>query len=186
MENREIEIWKPIPDYEGLYEVSSWGNIKSLDRYKPSGGGGIHLHKGIVLKINYSGDYPQICLCKDNKKKIFRIHIIVDKVYYDSVDFEYIVNHKDLNKKNNYYKNLERINNRENQSHYFKNNFNKTSKYTGVSYDKSKPKYPWVASICHNKKSVKLGNFTNEDLAYDAYIAYLKDNNLENKYAKNQ
>ena len=44
------EIWKPIEGYEGLYEVSSYGRIKSLERYR-SNNGGIQLIKERIMKI---------------------------------------------------------------------------------------------------------------------------------------
>jgi len=184
MENREPEIWKPIPGYEGLYEVSSWGNVRSLGRWEKARGKSMRFHPPKDLKINFSGPYPQICLCKKNNKKAFRIHLIVDILFLDKVDYEYVVNHKDLDKCNNYYKNLERINRRENSSHYFKNNFNKTSIYTGVSFDKSKPKRPWVASFTYKTKVIKLGNFESEEEAYQVYLEGLDFYGLTNKYAE--
>lgn len=182
-EDREPEIWKPIPGYEGIYEISSWGNVRSLERWQKIRGNSIRLQPSKLLSINYTGVYPQICLSKNNQKKSFRVHLIVDFVFFDIVDYDYIINHKDLNKKNNYYKNIERINHRENTSHYFKNNFEKTSKFTGVSYDKSKPKRPWVASFRYNKKCVKLGNFESEEEAHQVYLEGLDFYGLTNKYA---
>jgi hypothetical protein len=183
-EIREPEVWKDIPGYEGIYQVSSWGNVKSFDRYASSRGGFQHLHKGRMLKINYKGDYPQICLSKNNQKKTYRIHILVDKLFNEDVDFLFVVNHINSNKKDNYYKNLEKIYSRENQTHYYKEKTNKTSIYTGVSFDKTRKKNPWVASIRIEGKSLKIGNFNTEYEAFVSYSNYLKENNIRNKYAE--
>lgn len=183
MEIREPEVWKPVPDYEGIYEVSSWGNIRNLGGWVNSKGNSSRFNIPKNLKINLCGPYPQICLSKNNTKKTIRIHLIVDLLFLEKVEYDYVINHKDLNKHNNYYKNLERITYRENTSHYFKNNFSKTSIYTGVSYDKSKPKYPWVASFRFEGKNIKVGNFLLEQEAHQAYLNALKEYGLTNKYA---
>lgn len=184
--SREPEVWKDIPGYEGEYQLSSWGNVKSMDRYRPAKAGILHFHKGKIININYAGDYPQICLSKNNKKKSYRLHRLMVLVFYkreiENMFGSYVVNHKDLNKNNNYYKNLEVISRRGNSSHYFKNSYEKTSSFIGVSYDKSKPKYPWVASAFHLGKTIKLGNFIEEIEAKKAYDSFLKSNNFKNEY----
>lgn len=187
METREPEVWKAVPGYEGLYEVSSWGNVRSLGRWKKARGNSLHFHPPKNIKINYCGPYPQVCLSRDNNRKSYRVHLFVGELFLEDVDFDFIVNHVDLDKTNNYYKNLEKINRRGNTSHYFLNNFQKTSKFTGVSYDKSKPKCPWVAGFHFKGKSVKVGTFLTEEEAHQAYLDALEEYGLTNKYAtKNQ
>lgn len=182
---REPEIWKDIPEYEGLYQISSWGNVRSLDRITKARGNCQHLHKGKNIKINFSGPYPQVCLSKENKKKSYRLHILMADIFLEKVEYDYVVNHIDLDKCNNYYKNLEKINRRENQTHYFKFNYDKTSSYTGVSFDKSRKRNPWIASLYLDGKAVKIGSFSTEFEAYNAYMAKLKEYGIENKYAEN-
>jgi hypothetical protein len=182
METREPEVWKPIPGYEGLYEVSSWGSVKSVQRFVNGRSNSLHPVAEKELKINYCGDYPQICLSKNHKKKTYRIHRVMDFVFLDGLLEDYVVNHIDGNKFNNYYKNLERVNRRENSSHFFKST-EKTSMYTGVSYDKSKPKKPWVASIHIEGVTKKVGNLLSEKDAYDVYLSLLEEYGLINKYA---
>ena len=63
------EIWLPIPGYEGLYEVSSLGRVKSLARK------GRHQEK--MLKLDRSAKYPTVVLWKNNKKVTKRVHSIV-------------------------------------------------------------------------------------------------------------
>jgi len=185
-EDKEPEIWKPIPEYEGLYEISSWGNVKSLGRWVRARGLSMRFNPSVILSINYTALYPQICLSKRNSKKTYRVHVLMGKVFFSDVDVSagvYIINHKDLDKKNNYLLNLEVINRRENSSHYHIYNDGKTSIFVGVSFDKSKPKKPWVASIFCEGKTRKLGNFVFEKEAYEVYINFLKEKGLTNKYA---
>ena len=59
-----MEIWKPIKDYEGLYEVSSYGNVRSLDREVYQSNGTIGHYKGKLLKGEYDNrGYKLFRLC---------------------------------------------------------------------------------------------------------------------------
>ena len=90
-----VEIWKDIPDYEGLYMISNYGNIKITKNNKlckPSDDG-----KG----------YLQIVLTKNKKRKCYKIHKLVAKTYISNLDNLPQINHKDQNKKNNSINNLE-------------------------------------------------------------------------------
>lgn len=63
------EIWKDIPNYEGLYQASSNGNIKSLYRNK-------------ILKYEISKNgYCQVMLCKNKKQKLLYVHRLVAMTY---------------------------------------------------------------------------------------------------------
>ena len=83
MENnsQEIEEWRSIEGYEGLYQVSSLGRVRSCDRHV-SNGKGIRLLKGKVLKsrIGKHG-YLIINLSKDNKLTTFNVHRLVGKAF---------------------------------------------------------------------------------------------------------
>ena len=94
------EVWKPITGYEGLYEVSSLGRIKSLN-YN-------HTGKEKILKICKDGrGYLCANLCKDGKAKNHAIHRLVAKAFLPNPDNLPQVNHKDENKENNKVENLE-------------------------------------------------------------------------------
>ena len=61
-----MEEWKSISGYEGLYEVSSYGRVRSLDRYVKYSNGQIRLHKGRILSPKHNGNgYFIVCLCKN-------------------------------------------------------------------------------------------------------------------------
>lgn len=104
----EKEIWKDIDGYENSYEVSSFGNIRNKVR-------------GNILKARpHSGGYTQVGLSGKN----YYIHRLVTKAFCLIPDElselpKLDVNHKDDNKKNNYYKNLEWCNRSQNQIHAF-------------------------------------------------------------------
>ena len=65
-----LEIWKDIPEYEGLYQVSNLGKVKSLARKNKNR---VNQEKLMKLKLNSSG-YYQVWLCKNNQDKGFFVH----------------------------------------------------------------------------------------------------------------
>ena len=99
------EIWRPIPGYEGLYEVSSYGRVRSLDRFIVDSLGHRRFYKGKVLSpIKDKYGYLSVKLQKGNKHNI---HRIVAQVFIENIDNLPQVNHKDENKSNNRVDNLE-------------------------------------------------------------------------------
>lgn len=114
------EIWMPIRGYEGLYEVSSLGRIKSLERpvYRKSDGSFIRMTPEIIRTPNIMAGYHCICLIKNAQHKVFRIHRIVLETFAgDAPTSEHQVNHIDGNKANNSIGNLEWVTPMENTRH---------------------------------------------------------------------
>jgi hypothetical protein len=73
-----IEIWKDIPDYEGYYQASSTGLIRSIDRVVKSGKRPLSNFKGKMLRPSFDKDcYLRVCLAKDNLHKMFYVSVIV-------------------------------------------------------------------------------------------------------------
>ena len=103
----ENEIWKPVVGYEGLYEVSNYGRIRSVDRVVFQQGRN-QLYRGRIMAtfINNSG-YEAIRLSKGNKKKGMLIHRIVAEAFLPNPNSHPYVNHKDETKTNNSADNLE-------------------------------------------------------------------------------
>lgn len=97
------EIWKDIKGYEGLYQISNLGVVRSLDRITPDGK---HI-KGRLLKPHSNGRYIQYALCKDNKVKHLNAHRIVAEHFIPNPDNLPCINHKDENGFNNCVENLE-------------------------------------------------------------------------------
>lgn len=113
----DCEVWKDIDGYEGIYQVSNKGNIKTLEhksecksyisdnKIVPSFSKKVleNITKGYLTK----NGYRQIRLCKDGTKTKFYIHRLVAKAFIDNPNNYEFVNHKDENKENNCVENLE-------------------------------------------------------------------------------
>lgn len=102
------EIWKDIPGLEGKYQVSNFGNVKSLPRLRKSKGDCLALIQGKLLtpKVNDSG-YLTVHLRSDEINKYPTIHRLVAEVFIPNTENKKTVNHIDGNKLNNNLSNLE-------------------------------------------------------------------------------
>lgn len=99
-----IEEWRPVVGYEGLYEVSNTGRVRSVDRYVKTCYGSYRLHKGKVLS---PGIRPDGYLVVSLQYRMFRVHRIVAEAFLPNPDNLPQVNHKDEDKSNNRVDNLE-------------------------------------------------------------------------------
>lgn len=98
------EVWKDIEGYEGLYQVSNMGRVRSLDREDALG----RRRKGRVLAGGLNGKgYLMVRLCRDGYVENKYIHRLAAKAFLDNPDNFPQVNHKDENKTNNAVSNLE-------------------------------------------------------------------------------
>ena len=115
------EIWKDITNYEGCYQVSNLGRVRSLDRLDRNG----CKRNGVMKKPQDNGNgYQYVQLKKDAKYKNFYIHRLVAMYFIDEVDGKEYVNHKDGNKKNNRFDNLEWCTESENMKHAYETGLN--------------------------------------------------------------
>ena len=88
------EIWRPVKGYEGLYEVSSLGRVKSLDYHKTG--------KERLLKLaNVGNGYLQAHLFKNKKHKIYLVHRLVAEAFIPNPDNKPCIDHIDTDKTNN-------------------------------------------------------------------------------------
>ena len=123
-----MEIWKSIFGYEGLYEVSNYGNVKSL------------ISNGKILKPSKDkAGYLILTLCKDKNHKTKLVHRLVAIAFLHNPENKPEVNHKgdDGNKQNNHVYNLEWSTSLENMRHAIKNNFIKPN-FTKIAIEKRK------------------------------------------------
>ena len=95
----DVEIWKAIPGYEGIYEVSSKGQVRSLN-YR-------HTGKPGILKVRDDKGYLTIGLNHNGKRHDYRIHRLVAEAFIPNPNNLPQINHKDENKYNNCVNNLE-------------------------------------------------------------------------------
>lgn len=110
------ELWKPVVDYEGLYEVSNLGRIRSLPRKGTKGG---ILRPGKVRK-----GYHQVSLTRGMRGNPQRVHRIVAQAWIPNPDNKPQVNHKNGIKSDNRVENLEWMTNLENMRHAIANGLN--------------------------------------------------------------
>jgi hypothetical protein len=174
-----IEQWEDIPNYEGSYQISDLGRVKSLQRivftlnknctYKPI----------IIKSFLTKRGYFEVRLCANNISKAKKVHRLLAESFIPNPNEKPQVNHIDGNKLNNNILNLEWVNNRENSCHRVKNS-NLTSKFVGVSYFKRDNK--WRSSIQINGKSIRFGMFKTEEEAYQKRVDFEKQNGIVNKY----
>lgn len=124
------EMWRDIEGYEGYYQVSDKGNIRSMDRYVKGKNNSRCFHKGAdrKLQVSHKG-YFNIILQKEGKKKQYQVHRLVAQAFIPNLENKPQVNHIDCNKQNNGVSNLEWATQQENMDHAKENNlFGETSK----------------------------------------------------------
>lgn len=156
------EIWKDIPEYEGLYQVSNLGRLKSFKYGK---------EKNLKSPCNKQG-YHMLNLCKNGICKNMKVHQLVAMAFlgHKPKGMNIVIDHINDNPSDNRVENLQivtqRFNARKTQGKY-------SSQYKGVSWYTRSNK--WVSHIEINNKRYHLGYFKNE---YDAHLAY--QNALQN------
>src|SRR3990167_2906059 len=100
------ETWKDILGYEGLYQVSNLGRVKSLSKLKINGQFTHITKEKILININNKTGYLQVNLTR-NTQKVFSVHRLVAQAFIPNPENKPQTNHKDGNKKNNHIDNLE-------------------------------------------------------------------------------
>lgn len=178
-----MEEWKPVVGYEGLYEVSNFGLVRSLDRFyttkHPRSLSGDHtltrIHKGKILsQINHNKGYLTVVLSKNGKTKSFLVHTLVAKAFIDSnLDRKYsVVDHINEDKKDNRVNNLQIISNRQNLA---RSGNRKAGKHTGVYYLGEGVKNPWEVRLTFEGKTKYLGKFSTDIEAATKYFEFLRE-----------
>jgi hypothetical protein len=162
------EVWKDVIGYEGLYQVSNFGNVKSLGNKKTK--------KEKVLKASLDGGgYLQVSLQINTIRKTFKIHKLVSICFLnhkpDGTN-RIVIDHINENKLDNRLVNLRLVSNRENLS-----NQKGTSIFVGVYFCEYYNK--WISKIQVEGKQISLGSFGTENDAKNAYqnaLILLKNN----------
>lgn len=137
--NSSQEIWKDVPNYEGFYEVSNLGNVRSTSREVISYNG-TRTIKGKLIRKHLNRGYQNVAFSKEGRVTTQKVHRIVMAAFKGESDL--LVNHIDSNKANNNLSNLEYCTNKENCIHAIeKGNYRRNiilDMNTGVFYDSTK------------------------------------------------
>lgn len=107
-----MEIWKQIKHYEGIYEVSNYGNVRSIDRMEKFMES-MRLRKGKMIKIRYFNKYAFVMLTKNAIAKSYFVHRLVAQEFIGDINGK-VVDHIDFNPSNNHVDNLQILTQKEN------------------------------------------------------------------------
>lgn len=179
------EIWKDIPNTNGYYQVSNLGNVRVIDRDIPYSNGAIHHHKGRIIKPseNQFGYYQVHFNTTDGKIKTMLVHRLVAMLFVDGYKEGLEVNHKDENKHNNFYGNLEWVTRSQNIT-YGSNPTNRAENYKRNSYAKK------GKAIVVYKDGIKIGEYNGYKEAGEAlgvtgaYISFIANGQRKSKHIR--
>ena len=171
------EIWRDIKDYEGLYQVSNLGHVRSLDRTDIIG----RKQVGSILKYFDNKDgYRKVFIRNNGKQKMVFIHRLVANTFIPNKDNKPQVNHKDEDKHNNYVDNLEWVTSKENNNYGTRNirASKSNSKPIKVIYQDDTYEYWESATVFArefglNKSSINKVLLGQYNLAYGMKFEYL-------------
>ena len=138
------EIWKDVPEYEGYYQVSNQGNVRSMDREFINSIGRKCFLSGVPIKPKLNRGYLCVGLSKHQEKKRVTIHRLVASAFIENPKGYDVINHINGIKTDNRVENLEWCTVKHNVQHAFMNNL-------GGYADKSKAKL----LIIHEKTAYK-------------------------------
>lgn len=125
-----VEVWKPVSGYEGMYEVSNTGKVRSLDRQTKVG-----IRRGRELKQTLLPcGYLEVSFWVGNKGKHKRVSRLVAAAFCKKENLANEVNHKDGNKLNNNADNLEWVTKSDNMIHAYKMGLQKKGRYPIKKY----------------------------------------------------
>jgi hypothetical protein len=171
--------WIDIKGYEGHYQISDTGLVKSLEREAFNGYKMYKLRERILKQNPVGSGYLTVTLSLESKVKRFYVHQLVAKSFLDKPD-GYVVNHKDGVKVNNQLSNLEWTTQSKNISHSYDiglRDRKSESGYKGVKAINN----GFMARICRDNKTIYVGTYDTKEKAYEAYKKAIEDYETTNK-----
>jgi hypothetical protein len=145
------ERWKYIRGTRKYYAVSTFGRVRSLDRVVPCRRNGTRTIKGRILKLGESV-YLNCSLRVDGKTLPRDVHVLVARAFVPNPNNKPEVNHKDGNKWNNHWRNLEWVTKKENMEHASRNGLASGGSMPGSSHPCSKLTEEIVRKVLLDKK----------------------------------
>ena len=118
------EVWRPVTGYNGRYEVSNLGEVRSLERTKRNNGGAQRIPSHVMRQSQNHKGYKIVHLSKDGANTWVMVHRIVALAFIPNPEGKPQVNHIDGDKNNNAANNLEWVTNAENMRHAVENGLN--------------------------------------------------------------
>lgn len=184
------EIWRDIPGYDGYYQVSDLGRVRSLDRYVVSTVGKKRFFKGGAINGHINKGYRCTSLSKNGKKRTCRFSQLVAMAFLGHVPNgnTLVVDHINGDRSNDRVENLRIVTNRANASTCFRSNESSfSSEHVGVAWTERRAK--WRAYIKYKGAQINLGHYDSEIKASNAYqsaLSKIKDGsfNPDNYKAK--
>lgn len=163
VQDLENEIWKDVDGYEGYYQVSNLGRVKSLPRWIIYSDGRHYFYDGVILKIKHDhGGYCCVELTINSNLRTHKVHRLVAHAFIPNPQNLPEINHKDENKDNNCVENLE----------WCDNNYNN---HYGTRLDRIHK----IIIEKHGRPVVFTKNNTGEKFYYPAINIGAKDLNLD-------
>lgn len=178
------EQWRDIPGYEGYYQVSNLGRVRSLDRVIYGEYERPRHRKGVILKLSMTTfGYLRCGLSINRTKRPHQVHQLVAMAFlnHNPNGHTLVVDHINNIPSDNRLENLQLVSQRYNASKDSKG----ISKHTGVCWESKRKK--WVSRIRIGRRQIHLGYFTDESeaaLAYQKALAKLE--NEKNKPTEQQ
>lgn len=153
------EQWKEIKGYEGIYEISNLGNVKSLKRIVKGRWGNTKISSKILVPAKDKDGYSVVALCKNGGQKVSKIHRLVAEAFIPNPNNFIQINHKDENKTNNNVSNLEWCNAKYNSNYGTRTNRikEKTSKKV-IQYEKNGEVVAFYDSVNQAKRTTKISH----------------------------
>lgn len=171
------EVWKNIDGYDGIFQVSNLGSVRSVDRFV-NGAYGKRWIKGKYFKpvLNKSDGYLRVVFMVDGVSKRHYVHRLIANAFLPKINGKEYVNHIDGNKLNNSISNLEWCTLKENQQHAFRIGLNHGK--SGTANNNAKLSSQMAKEIIKDYQS---GTYTYRELAKKYHVGHSTIGNVITK-----
>lgn len=144
------EEWRDIEGYEGLYQVSNLGRVRSLDRIVVNSSGHKRTVQGVVLRATFNTNYYNVSLCKDGKVRKKNVHRLVAEAFLEKIDGKNVVDHINADVSDNRAENLQWVTTAENNrrihelGHFDKEAASRRMRERNAKYGPPTPRKPVI------------------------------------------